>query len=430
MRLSLQECIDYAIKNSYTMKNAHIDVLIQEQQVKQTTAAALPHVNGKIEVNNFIIPQYSYIGAGSFSIPGIPPPPKDSLMRAQFTIPYTANLSASASQILFDGSVLVALQARRTVMEMAKATERLTEEEIRYNVLKSYNSLVIAYKQFDIIKGSLTLLRSMEHDLDLMRQAGFAEKIDIDRTTVQVNNLATDSLRVANNLVVAEQVLKYTLGMNINTPIVLTDTAIGKFQNDALKLVAAEEDITRVPQYNVLMSGLKLNEYNLKRYKLSAIPTLAAVYMLGVNSGAYYGKDLFDGDRYRDNNYSMVGLSLNIPIFNGLSRQHQVTEARLNIEKTRNNIDNFKLAVSFQAATARTSLKNALLQVQSQKRNLDLSGNVLDLAQRKYKEGVGSNLEVTNAQTELMRAQSNYFSALMEVVTAEADLKKALGTLK
>jgi outer membrane protein TolC len=130
------------------------------------------------------------------------------------------------------------------------------------------------------------------------------------------------------------------------------------------------------------------------------------------------------------NPYSMLGVTMNAPIFNGFVRSHQIRESRLNVEKTKNSIDNLKLAVGLQAANSRSNLKNSMLQVQSQKRNLDLANDVLDLAQKKYKAGVGSNLEVTNAQTELLRSQNNYFAALLDVINSEADLRKALGLLK
>ena len=136
---------------------------------------------------------------------------------------------------------------------------------------------------------------------------------------------------------------------------------------------------------------------------------------------------------YQFNKYwssSTIGLQLNVPIFNGFMRANQVTEAKLNVEKSRNNIENIKQTIDFQAATSRTTLKNAILQVQSQRRNLELANDVLDLARRKYKAGVGSNLEVTTAQTDQLRAQTNYFSALLDIINAEADLKKALGQLK
>lgn len=429
LKLSLSECIDYALKNSYTMKNAHIDVLMQQSQVRQTTSAAMPHVNGKIDANHFNIAQKSYLLPGAFPIPGLDPNSKDVIPVA-FTIPYTSSASITASQVLFDGSVLVALQAKDIIMDLARKNERVTEEIIRYNIYKAYHALVIAHKQFDLVRNSLTFARSMEQDLEKTRVAGFAEKIDVDRTSVQVNNLATDSLRIYNMLMMSEQMLKFQLGMDIYTPITLTDTNVEASMKNATMLVAEKEDYDRVPEYSALTTLLQVNEYDLKRYRLSALPSIAGVWSYGSNYGAGNGQigKLFDFEKY--NIYSMFGISINAPIFNGFVRQYQVQNAKLNIEKTKNNLDNLKLSINFQAASARTTLKNSLLQVQSQKRNLELANSVLDLAQKKYKAGVGSNLEVTTAQTELLRAQNNYFTALLDVANAEADLKKSLGQLK
>lgn len=429
LKLSLQECIDYALKNSYTMKNAHLDVLIQQEQVRQTTAAALPHVNGKADFMYANIVQSQFIDAGTFA-------QTDSLRKlvagqivpVQFSLPYAGSATITTSQVLFDGSVLVALQAKNTVVELARRSEHATAQEVRYNIFKSYNSLVIAYKQFELIKGSLTLARQMEDELIKTRAAGFAEKIDVERTAVQINNLATDSLKVSNSLTIAEQVLKYQMGLGIATPIVLTDTALEKNANSVITLMAEKENYELVPQYAVLKSALQLNEYNVKRFRLSALPSVSAFWAYGANYGSNKFEDIFKFNNYYPS--SMIGVSLNAPIFNGFARQHQVNEAKLNVEKTKNNIDNLKLSIDFQAALARTTLKNSLLQVQSQRRNLELANSVIDLAQRKYKAGVGSNLEVTTAQTDLIRAQNNYFMALLDVANAEADLRKALGMLK
>jgi outer membrane protein len=424
VKLSLEDCMAYALRNNNAVKNAHLDMLIQEAQVKQTTAAALPHINGKGDFTySYIIPA-QFIDGSMFS-PGVP---KGTIVPISFSLPYAASASITTSQVLFDGSVIVALQAKNTVIEMAKQSEHITEENVRYNVYKAYNSLTIAYKQFDIIKSSLVLARSMESDLIKTREAGFAEKIDMDRTSVQINNLATDSMKVSNMLTVAEQVLKYNLGMDINTPIILTDTSIDKGRVSVAALVAEKENYERIPEYAVLMTALKLNQFDLKRYKLSALPSVSGFWAYGDNYGHYKFDQLFSTDLYAPS--SVFGISINAPIFNGFARQHQVREARLKIEKTLNNLDNLKKSIDFQAATSRTTLKNSLLQVQSQKRNLDLANSVLDLAQKKYKAGVGSNLEVTTAQTELLRSQNNYFTSLLDVINAEADLKKALGLLK
>jgi outer membrane protein len=426
--LSLAECMDYAMKHNYNIKNTQLDVLIQNAQNNEQISASYPHINGKMEFDDFYVPQSSFVDASTFAFPGSAPVPKGTIIPISFTVPFAASAGITTSQLLFDGSVFVALKARNTVMEFARQNGMVTEENIRYNVYKSYNSLVIAYRQYDIIRNSLAFARSLEHDITVTQQNGFAEKIDVERTSVQVNNLATDSIRVGNLLSVSEQMLKYQIGMDINTPIVLTDTVLERRRQDALDLIATEKSYERVPEFNLMTTALKLSEYNVQRYQLAALPTLNAFWAYGSNYGSNKFGPLVDFNKYWAS--STIGVQLNMPIFNGMLRSNQLTEARLNVEKSRNNIESMKQTIDFQAATSRTTLKNAVLQAQSQRRNMELADDVLDLARRKYKAGAGSNLEVTTAQTDQLRAQTNYFSALLDIINAEADLKKALGLLK
>lgn len=421
--LSLQQSIDYALKHNYTVKNADLDVLIQKAQINQTVAAAYPHVNGKAELDNFVTPQYQFIDGKSFN-----PLDTTGIKAISFTLPYAGSASVTASQVIFDGSLFVAVKARKTVMELARQGNVVTKENVRYNVTKAYHALVVAHLQFDIIKNSLKFARTIEHDITITREQGFAEKIEVERTSVQVNNLATDSMRIASMLEVSEQLLKYQIGMDINAPIVLTDTNIEEHQSQAMSLLNMKEDYNNIPSYGLLLTQLKLNEYNVQRYKLAALPSLSAFINVGSN---YAHNDL--SEVLKLNNYYsnfLFGIQLNMPIFNGFMRVNQLREAKLNVEKSQNSIEYAKQGISFQVAQSRTMLRNNLLQAQSQKRNLELSNDVLDLAQKKYKAGVGSNQEVTQAQTDQLRAQNNYFSALLDVVNAQADLEKALGLLK
>jgi outer membrane protein TolC len=127
---------------------------------------------------------------------------------------------------------------------------------------------------------------------------------------------------------------------------------------------------------------------------------------------------------------SLWGLRLSFPIFDGLQRRNRVKQAEFAVKKSENDIENLKLGIDFEAAQAKTSLRNSLLALESQKKNMELGNTVLDLARRKYKEGVGSNIEVTQAQSELLQAQNNYFAALLTVMNAQTELKKALGQYK
>ncbi len=424
--LSLKDCMDYAMKHNYSVKNAQIDVLIQQAQNNQTLSASMPHVNGKVDITDFDIAQKSFIESGTFPIPG-KTPVKGEVDAFSLSIPWTSSASFTASQLIFDGSVFVAVKARNSVLELARLNGKITEETVCYNVFKAYNSLVIAYRQYDIIKKSLVFARSMQHDAEVLKESGFAEKLDVDRGNVQINNLATDSMRIANMLDVSEQILKFQIGMELNKRIVLTDTAVNDRKQTTMALVNEPEHYENVLTYNQLKLALKLNEYNLNRYQMSALPTLSAFWSFGYNNGYMKFKQL------TLNNWlpsSIIGVSMSVPIFNGFMRKNQVTEAKLNIEKTKNNIEAVKQGIDFQVSTSRTNLKNAILQTQSQHRNLDLSNDVLELAQKKYKAGVGSSMEVTQAQTEMLRAQNNYFSALLDIINAEADLKKALGLMK
>jgi outer membrane protein len=425
LHMSLKECMDYALKHNYDIRNANVDIVIRHVQNNETLSASYPHINGKAEIDNFYVPQRSFVDASSFN----PSVPAKTVIPISFTLPYASSAGITVSQLLFEGDAFVAWKARKTVMEIATQNANVTEENIRYNVYKAYNSLVIGYRQYDIIMNSLVYARSLEHDIEVTRQNGFAEKIDVERTSVQVNNLATDSIRASNMLKVSEDVLKYQIGMSMGSHIIATDTVVAQLRGEALKLLTEEKNYERVPEFTLLNTTERLNEYDLMRYRINALPTLNAFWGYGVNTGSYYFENMFNNQRnYLAN--STIGVQLNLPIYNGSLRTNQVREARLNIEKSRNSIEHLKQTIDFQVSISRETLRNAIAAAQGQRRNMELADDVLDLAQKKYKAGVGSNLEVTQAQTDQLRAQTFYFNSLLDVINAEADLKKALGLLK
>ncbi|MBC7553826.1 MAG: TolC family protein [Taibaiella sp.] len=420
-KLSLQDCMDYAVQNNYTVKNAQLDILIQQAQNAQTAALAYPKVNGKAEFDYFTRPQSQFLNARTFGGPSAP----DAIVAFAFSVPFAGSTSISASQLIFDGSALVALQARKMALELAQQNARATVDNIKYNIFKAYFALAVGYRQRDLLAKSLGTVRTMLYDLDALNKSGFAEKIDVERSNVQINNLQNDSASLENGIKLYEYALKYTIGMDIKKPISITDTALDSHTMSSARLLLETDSYERVPEYTVLTTVKSLLEYNVKRYKLAALPSLAAFANLGTNYGSDKFADIWKFRHYESN--SLIGLQLNVPIFNGFVRQNQVKEAKLNVQKAQNNIDNLKSGIDFMAAQARATLKNSLLQLKSQTENLNLATEVVDLAQKKYKAGVGSNLEVTTAQAELLKTQNTYFSTLLNIINAEGDLRKALG---
>lgn len=419
--LSLEDAKSFAVKNNVTAKNARLDVLIQKAKNAEVTGLALPNISAQGQYLDYLDPMKSFIPGDFVGQPG-------TFIPVQFTPKYGITANGTASQILFDGSVMVALQAKKAILQLVQQNAKLSEEEIRYNVQKAYYGLVIAGKQYEILKEALFNGRKIANEIHVMHQTGFVEKIEVDRTDVQINNLAADSIRIGGLVTLTEQLLKFSMGMDINQPIVLSDTNIALTLADADGLLSQQKEYTTRTEYNLLQSQLTLYKYDLKRHRLSGLPSLATFISAGYNYSTNSFSDLNYMKRYQFSSY--WGLSLKVPLFDGMQRYNRVRQAKWNVEKTMNSLDNVKLAIDFQVDQSKTSYKNSLLALESKKRNLELSHSVLDLAQKKYKAGVGSNLEVTTAQTDMLQSQNNYFSAMLEVINAKSDLQKALGQFK
>lgn len=419
--LSLKDCIDYALKNSVSAKNARIDVELQKAQNNEVTGRALPQISGEGKYTQFFDVQQQFLPS---QFAGLPP---GDYVPLAFSPKLSTVGSLNASQLLFNGSIFVALQARNTLMQLARQKAEMTNEDIRYNVNKAYAGLVIAHKQYGVMKNSLDLMRKSTRDMTITYENGLVEKIEVNRMEVQLSNLQSDSLGLANIIDVTEKMLKYTIGMDMTTPIVLTDESVIDNASEAANLLLQETNVENNIGYQLAYTGVKLQEYDLKRYRFEGLPTLAAFGSAGYNRSSDKLSDLVNKPYP---GFSLAGLQLNVPIFDGLQRRSRVKSAKLKLEKAENDLDNAKRGIEFQTKSAQSTLANALKTTEGRKRTMDLATTVLDLSQKKYKAGVGSNQDVILAQSDFLRAQNAYFEALLTVVNAKADLQKALGLLK
>lgn len=421
--LSLEDAMKYAVKHNVVTKNARLDVKKQRAINAEVTGIALPNIKAEGQYTDFLNPQKSFIPGDFVGMPGI-------FIPVQFTPKYGVTASGSASQILFDGSVMVALQARNGLMKLYEQSATLSEENIRYEVQKSYYAFIISKKQYQAIANNMQNLRRVAFEMKTMYETGMIEKIEVDRINVQLNNLISDSLRLGALIDLTEQMLKYNMGMDIAQQIVLTDTVVDSKIADAASMVlSTEADYDDRTEYNLMNTQLKLNQYNLKRHRLSGLPTLAAFASVGYNYSTNEFNEVFSFyNNYQF--YSLWGLKLSVPLFDGMQRINRVKQAKITVKQTENNMEGLKRAIDLQTASSKTNLKNALLSLDNQQQNMKLAENVLDIANKKYKAGVGSNLEIVEAQSDLVLSQTNYFNAMMNVINAKSDLQKATGQFK
>ena len=436
--LTAKQAVDYAIKNSSQVKNALLDIEIQRQTNKEITAAAFPQITGNINANHFpnvaVQTFPNFIAAGTYGVllkEGIKDgngnpiqiPADFGIIEAQFGSRYTAGAGIDLNQLLFDGQVFVGLQARKTSIEFSTKAAEVTQEIIKANVYKIYYQLVVGRKQIESIDANITRFEKLLHDTREIYKNGFAEKLDVDKVEVQLNNLRTEKYRAENQIAAGITGLKFLMSMPQKENLVLTDT----LSEEELKMNILDENFNYSDrkEFQQLTLLEKLNGYNVKRYRLSKLPTV--VLSGNYNKTAQRQKfDFFKGTYFTS---SFIGLRINVPIFDGGAKNARIERAKLELQKTSNTIEQLKLSIDNDVEQARLKMRNALATMESQKRNIQLAEQVYATTKLKYEQGLGSNQEIYNAQTELRVAQNNYYSSLYDAITAKIDYLKAAGKL-
>lgn len=436
---SAKQAIEYARKNSSQVKNALIDVQIQQQTNKEITASALPQITGNAGVNYFpnvgVQTFPNFIAAGTYGVleqegvkdangNPIKMPGDLGFIQAQFGTKFNNSVGVNLQQLLFEGQVFVGLQARRASMEFAQKAADITEENIRANIYKVYYQLAASKSQLNILDANIARLEKLSSDTKKLFENGFAEKLDISKIDVQLSNLRTEKQKALNSINNGFLGLKLLIGMPMQDTLVLTDSVT---YNDIRSgvLDAAQYNYADRKEFQYAELGVKLGDYNIKRYELSRLPTVSLVSNYNFNRQANtFG---FGGKWFRS---SLIGLNISVPIFDGFARSARIERAKLQQQQNFNNLEALKISIDRDVKQAINNYSNALATLESQKRNMELAETVYNQTRLKFQEGIGSNTEITTAQNDLLVAQNNYILALYDAINAKIDFLKATGKLQ
>lgn len=435
---SARQAAAYAMKNSVHVKNALVDVKIQEQTNREITASALPQISASTGVayNPNVTTQTfpNFIGAATYGVlekegvsgsnGPIKMPDDLGFIQAQFGTKFNNSIGVDLQQLLFEGQVFVGLQARATSMQLARKNVEVTEENIKANVYKIYYQLAAGKNQLTIIDANLSRLQKLADDTRKLYENGFAERIDIDKVTVQLTNLQTEKQRVLNTIENGYLGLKYLMGMPVRDTLILTETVSpDDIRSGVLDATLYSYSDRKEFQYAEL--GKRMNEFNVKRYKLTYFPTVAlASNYMRLRQADKFG---FGGPWFPS---SQIGLRVSVPIFDGFARDARIQKARLQLQQTENQIEDLKLTIDRDVQQAVNNYSSALATLDNQKRNMDLAEKVYTQTKKKYEIGTGSTTEINNADAELRIAQTNYINALYDAIIAKVDFLKATGKLQ
>ncbi|WP_411272962.1 TolC family protein [Daejeonella sp.] len=415
--LSLKQAIDYAQNHQVAILNARIDEDIARNTVMQTIGMGLPQVSGNANFQDFIKLPTSLLPGEFFGQPGTQVP-------VQFGVKYQSSVGLELNQLLFDGSYLVGLQASRTFKELSNKNLTRTRIETTVAVTKAYFSVLVSNEQLKLLDANMERLRKTLSDTEALFKNGFVEKIDVDRLTVLKNNLETERENVIRLLALNVNLLKFQMGMTVNSQLTLTDS-ITSLQTDQTVLARDTSVYRNRIEYSLLETQKKLYEFDLKRYKSQFLPSLSA---FGNTSQSFQSNNF---SQLFDTNFpsTIIGLRLSVPIFSGGIKLNQVRNAKMVILKTQNNLMNLQNGINLEVDQAQTNYTNSLKSLDNQKRNMELAQEVLRVSKIKYEQGVGSSIEVTTAETSLKESQNNYINALYDLMINKVNVDKASGRI-
>jgi outer membrane protein TolC len=330
------------------------------------------------------------------------------------------------SQILFDGSYLVGLKASRTYKELSQRSYARSKIDATVNVTKAYYQVLVSNEQIKLLDADINQLKQQVGQTVAQNKQGFVEKIDVQRIQVQYNNLVTTRENTIRLLALNYQLLKFQMGMPIDAQLTLTDKL------EDIQLAGAADIGTDTTfyhnriEYGLMETQKKLNELDVANKKARSYPTLK----LNGNYNSSYQDNSFSNLYSRNFPSSYFGLTLDVPIFSGGQRINQIRQSKISVLKSQNDLDNIKNGILLQANAAQINYINGLQSLDNQKQNQQLAQEVLRVSKIKYGQGVGSSIEVTQAQTALEDADNKYIQSLYDAMVSKVDLDKAYGRIK
>lgn len=437
------EAVEHAVKNVTDVKNLKLDRDIQVAKNKEIRGQALPQINGSLSAQyffnipvtllpDFISPAvYGVLnkegvknGSGStIQVPSGPP----GLNPVQFGVPWQASAGFSFQQLFFQPDVFVALKARSKSLKYADINIKAMEDSVRSNVYRSYYSVLIAEKRRGFLEDGISRLEKLSKDQEVLFKNGFAERLDIDRTQVNLNNLRSAKSQIDNLVYIGYAALKFSMGLDQQDTLQLTDT---------LSMSIVKKDILDTTGFKyadrneikLLETVKELQTLDLKRYKLQYLPTVAGFWNYS-NNAQRREFNLFDFNQpwFKTN---VAGLSISVPIFDGLQKNYRIKQAKLNLQKTQNTLENVQRAIDLQRVASYNSFRNAITGLDIQERNLELAERVFLSTKKKYEQGLGSSFELLQSEQSFEDAQANYFQALYDATLAKVSYFRALGRLQ
>jgi outer membrane protein TolC len=418
--LTLKDAIVYALENKADAKKARLQIEKGEYEIKEVRSRALPQIaaNGSLNYNPIL--QTTVIDGAGFGQPG-------TTIQAAFGQKWNSTAGVSLNQALYDQAVFVGLKAAKSTREFYQINAQLTEEQVIERVANAYYQVYVTRQNLTVLDNNLKNTTKVKDIIKGQYDNGLAKKIDLDRTMVRISNINTLRQQTINAVTLQENALKFFMGLPVDTRISIPET---EFEITPNALSLAPDTTTRT-EYLLLKKNEQLLEYQKKSIEANYYPSLSLTggyNFIGQGPEMPWFKKPSDGVYWSD--FASVGLNLRIPIFSGFGTKARVSQADNKLASIKVDLEETKLALDLQYTNARTQIENSIVSINNQKENAKLAQEVLTNTNNNYIQGLASLTDLLEAESELVVAQNNYTTALLDYKLAEIQVIKAKGELK
>ncbi|HSZ24184.1 MAG TPA: TolC family protein [Cytophagaceae bacterium] len=432
-RFSLKEAIDYAVVNNVNVKNSDIDRRVAIARKGEIGAAGLPQINGNANFTHNINIQATVLEYQNGS--KLAPPNPALGQYAGNPAPFILGLhnqfipSITGSQVIFDKAFFSNIQAAKVYKELSEKNITRSKIATAHEVTKAYYGVLVNETQLAYINVNLARLDSSYLESKARLQNGLLRPIEVDRIEVSYNNLKEEKARITRIVELSKAILKFQMNLPPDTSIILTDTLHENLVSNVLQLPENEKiNYSSRIEYSIIQTQSLLNKMDTRTARASRYPKLNAVAAYGFNPAANIATNIFT-QRDRWYNFSYVGLSLQVPIFNGFSSHYRVQQKKLEEERTANNKQMLERNISLQVEESIINLNNSIESLKTQRRNLNLAEKNVKVSKAEFEQGIAMSLDVTIAEASFKEAQTNYYNALYNTLLSKADYERAIGTL-
>ena len=421
-KLSLSECIDLAIENNENLKNSILEEKISKALSNEYLSIGFPQINfdGGIKYNHEV--PKSLLDISRF-MPGVP---EGTEQEVQFGQAYDGRVDLFVNQMIFNGSYFVGLSAAK---ELVKLSEKMTERnviDIHESVSKAYYTTLNTKSRVDLVNSNIDRLDALLKQTKSLYENGFVEKLDLDRIQVSFNNLKSEKIKADRLYDLSLAVLKFQIGISVDKKIEL----IEEFNEElvtAFSFDLNEFDYSKRIEYSILQTDKNLKFYELKNNRSQYLPQVYANYNYGYNTSASQSNIFFESDRWKK--FGTFGLQVIVPIFDGFLKRSRIKQSKFKIEQVENQMLFLERSINLQINQSLAAYQNSKESLKIASENLVLAQDVYFASEKKYAQGVGSNLELIDSNNSLKIAQNQYYNSLYESIISIIDIKKTLGIL-